>query len=394
MRSCFLFLFVFAFLGTNIAQQADTPNNITTDTPSSADTEMLASNGKKKDKKEEPTEEQLNQQLFAKIAGGNIEEVEPLLNAMTYYKHNEEGETVLTTAINNEDIPMVKLLVEKAVINLKNKEGETPLTLAIKKGNIEIINLVAKRAKAGLKNDIGEAPLFLALQHYDNLHFLDKLVKKGANVNRPSNGQTPLILATQMNKIRQVAFLLKNDADVSQANEKGDTPLYIAVENGHQEIAAILAHKSTNSQKDVNWHNAIGEPLLNIATGLGHTQIVNILVDYGADVNAVDYMDNTALTLAAANGNKAVIETLVAAGADIDHQNILGATAIMSAAKNGHTDLAQFLAEQGANPEIRSYSGYNVSQYADYDAIIKKYQQTKSMDSVIEEVPLDYNYEE
>lgn len=379
MRAILSILFVFALVASSFAQQTETA---AAPVPATGETTMgTAKADKKATKEQELTEEQLNQQLFAAIAAGDIEQVKPLLNAMTYYKQNEEGETALTLAINNEDIPMVKLLAENAVINLKNKDGETPLTLAIKKGNTEVIHIVAVRAKAALKNDLGEAPLFLALEKFDDLHLLQKLVDKGADVNRKSNGETPLSLATQLNKIKTVALLIKNGADIGQTNDNGDLPLYIAVTKGHDVIAGILAHKSASTEQDVNWQNAIGEPLINIAASLEYPDVVKMLVDYGANVNATDYMDNTALTIAASKGNDELVKVLLNAGADVNHQNILGATALTAAVKNGHDSLAKTLAENGANPEIKTYTGYNASQYANFEVLKEKYEQTKRVDT-------------
>lgn len=345
--------------------------------------------------KTELTEEELNAKVFAAIKAGDATVLAPLLDAMVYYEHNEDGQTALTQAVENDHVELVKLLAKDAVINLKNRGGESPLTLAIKKGNPEIMNLVAVRAKASLKNDLGEAPLFLAIETGQDLRFISKLISKGADINRHSNGETPLSLATSMNELKKVAYLLKQGADVSKVNENGDSPLYIATVKGYDLIAGMLLHKSEDATGDVNWESELGEPLLNIAAESNNASLVATMLEFGADVTATDYMDNTALNIAAKNGNQEMVEALIANGVDINHVNMMGSTAIMQAAKNGHQAIANMLAENGGNPEIRNYAGASASQYANFDAIMVKryseetelildeYEQTKEVDSGI-----------
>ena len=106
MRAILSILFVFALVAQSFAQQTE---NTATPVPATSEVTVATSKtDKKATKEQELTEEQLNQQLFTAIAAGDLDEVKPLLNAMTYYKQNEEGETALTLAINKEDIPMVR----------------------------------------------------------------------------------------------------------------------------------------------------------------------------------------------------------------------------------------------------------------------------------------------
>lgn len=314
---------------------------------------------------EEMTEEQRTQALFAAVANGDTEGTKPLLSCLNYYRHNEEGETALTLAIKQQDLAMVEVLAEDAVINLKNEAGETPLTLAIKQGQMPIIKIVMRRAKAALKNDAGEAPLFLAID-LEDLYLVQELVSRGADVNRKTNGITPLSKATEKGHVQTVALLIRNGADPSIANDNGDLPLYIATINGQSAIAGILLHKSPQFTKDANWQTKIGQPLIVIATEQGFDQIVKTLIDFGADPNQYDYLENTALNIAAYQGQYNLANLLVHSGADPNHPNIMGTTPIAAAAQNGHNEIAKLLAEQGANPNTRNYEGIAATDYGSY----------------------------
>lgn len=318
------------------------------------------------DIKEKQLEEQqgLLNEMFGAVSSGNTETVETMIDEgkVDYYRFNANGETALTQAIQNDDVEMTKLLAEEAIINLKNEAGETPLTLAIKKQNEDIIRLVMKRAKASLKNDLGEAPIFLALVNKD-LYLLQQLIKNGADVNRKSNGITPIAHAVELNNYRAVGYLIRNGATPNLPNDNGEIPLFLAIKEGHDVIAGILINKSEDAFADVNWFNAIGDPLLNIAAANGNTELIRMLVEAGASVDEIDHVENTPLHIAAANGQAKAVTLLLTYDADLNYRNLKGATPIMLAAMNGQKQTYNMLVEYGANENIKDYLGYTPAEY-------------------------------
>ncbi len=333
----------------------NSPTNINTP---ETDLESPKSSKKKKKPRKDGFEHQ-----FEAINSGNADRVADMQkDSIHYYRKNEKGETALTLAIQNQNTSVVEVLTKKAVINLKNDAGETPLTLAIKGGNLDIINLVAKRAKSSLKNDAGETPLYLAIE-LDDLFLLETLLSKGARINHKSNGITPLARAAELNKPKIVAFLIKNEAKINEPNDNGETPLYIAMQKGHDIVAGILLSKSADPQGDANWKNKIGTPILQLATANGNPAIVRILINFGAEVDATDYMDNTALCVAAELGHLEVIRALIQNNANVSHQNMKGDTPLMLAAANKKDGAVTLLLESGADATIMNYSGYVAADF-------------------------------
>lgn len=329
--------------------------------------------------------------LFAAVERGDVFLAENMITDINlpYYKYNIEGETLLTSAIGAGQYEMVKWLSKDAVINLENKDGETPLTLAIKKQNPAITALILERAKANLPNKQDETPLLLAVSYGYGPGFIQKLINKGAQPNRLSNGVTPLSRAVDKENIPLAAMLVKKGADPSLANKDGDIPLYQAVSKDHAVLAGVLLHRSSSPDDDANWQTPVGETLLNIAVSHQNISLVRVLADAGADVNAMDYLENTPMHMAAERGMAEAVNILLTHDAYADLPNIMGTTPIMAAAQNGHTEIAALLAETGANPGQRDYAGIAANDYGNYQMHFSDPYMQSEVDFLMEEVDVD-----
>ena len=374
MRTLFLLLGVLCFCAAPILAQDDlqadgtsseiaiptTPSN--NETTSTDDVLNMPSNWDKL------KEEKRLRFLFAAVDRGDVTLAQTMLSDidLAHYRHNNDGETLLTLAIRNGNYEMVEWLMETAVVNLKNEEGETPLTLALKKQNIGIVEEVLARAKADLPNDFDETPLMLAVNYNYDVGMIKTLIDKGAKPNRLSNGVTPLSRAVEKGNVRMAALLIGKGAEPSIRNKNGELALYQAVAANQPILAGLLLHKSEQPGVDANWETPMGETLVNLAVSNENTAMVRVLVDGGADVNATDYLENTPLNLAAERGMAEVTNLLLEAGANPDHANIMGTTPIMAAAQRGHDAIATTLASYGADPEQRDYEGIAANDYGNY----------------------------
>jgi ankyrin repeat protein len=174
------------------------------------------------------------------------------------------------------------------------------------------------------------------------------------------------------------------DADPSAArerDERGLTPLMHAVYAGHGEIVAVLlAHAARDL--DIFEAAATGHELritelvevdpgcvrsfspdgftpLHLAAYFAQEGPVRLLLDYGADPNAVAQNDMRVQPLHSAVSARqcTIAGLLIAAGAEVNTPQQAGFTPLHGAAHNGDSSMIELLLASGADPNARSDDG-------------------------------------
>ena len=157
------------------------------------------------------------------------------------------------------------------------------------------------------------------------------------------------LLSTNMVKINMLSNLENQDFE---EDTDAATPLFEAAKNGHTDIVRLLLDKG--AQPDIP--NDYGDSPLKAAAGNGHKEVVKLLIDSGADPNSVDGDKNTALHDAAIMGHNDVIQKLLDIGADPNISNRWGHTPLHNAVRIGHKNTAVLLLTNGAIPNpIQGY---------------------------------------
>src|SRR4029078_3773837 len=144
---------------------------------------------------------------------------------------------------------------------------------------------------------------------------------------------------------RSVAELLSREKELANATDRrDDTPLmYAGVYSDTAMVKVLLEHGA-----DVNAVNPNGAtPLMR---GAGEFEKVELLLAGGAKVDAKSKMGRTPLIIAAATpGNVETVKLLLARGANVNDQDQFGDTCLTSAAKRGDAEMVKTLVEAGAN---------------------------------------------
>jgi beta-lactamase regulating signal transducer with metallopeptidase domain len=123
-------------------------------------------------------------------------------------------------------------------------------------------------------------------------------------------------------------------------------PLMTAVGMGDLDMVETLIDAGADVNASVR-----GSSPLTLATANGEADIVRRLLDAGADVNGPEGARMTPLSIAAQNGEQEILEMLIEAGADIDAPLPGGDTILMAAVRSGDVDMVRMLIERGADVE-------------------------------------------
>eukprot|EP01036_Dinobryon_divergens_P031629 gene31629-41062_t len=254
---------------------------------------------------------------------------------------------------------------------------------ASKGGNLsKVIAALDAGADVNWKNDDQNdcTSLFVAAKN-NHSEVVIHLLEKGGNPNLSStNGNSPLHAATYEGHRSVMVPLLERGADPNLVEKKyGETTLHWAAEKGHRDIAALLIERGA----DRNIKNKAGKKPIDVARARGHGHVVTLLemsspglliqgqklfdaaergnmtdvvaaLDAGADVNWKndEKNDRTALQKSAEKNHVNVVEILLNRGANPNLCNKNGTTSLHTAAQEGHREVVNLLLKARANPNI------------------------------------------
>jgi len=261
----------------------------------------------------------------------------------------ENGNTLLMEAAQNNYFDVAKELISRgANVRAKNKEGKTAFSLAIDKARkdgqkkipikwIKLIKLLGNNgADLNEKDEFGESLLFHAIMFND----------------------------VELVKVLLTAADTKNVLFTVFSSYKSKTPLNNQQINELRD-SAIIDVNEKSKHTDGEFQN--GNTLLMYAIKKGHSEIVKLLLDHGANIEAKNEEGNTTLGFAASmyKDDPQIIKMLLDYGADINARNNEGATPLINAVKNHNFKSAIFLIDKGADTFIKNNEGETILSLAE-----------------------------
>ena len=350
-------------------------------------------------------------------------------------------ERSLYQAIYNDDFDAMK----QSILDGANINGTldtldfSPLSMAISMyaegKNIELINwLIENGAEPNHSNtgDNGSTPVLLAA-HGGLTDILQMMIKYGANLNITDiEGHNLMHIAAINNDVVLLNWLIDHDVELNLKDNIGLSPLIYACYKGYKPIVKILLDNkvpySAYVPSTLNWipglmalliDNDVSRqktgavlkisPLLYAALP-GENDVVQLLVEYGADANAqlsenmhlIDFIplkiDNTdilkflidngaeysfSIYVAVWLNDMKWLKKLIRQGYNINEtysEQLL--SPLMLACESGNLDIATYLVENGADVNLKDSTGMNALAYCLYlpETTIAEYLITQGAD--------------
>lgn len=295
--------------------------------------------------------EDMSQLLHEAVRGGNIEIINLILenkNTVNINERDKFGDTAIHIAVRTKQSNIIKYLIRRqASVNIENKKNRTPINLAILKVNMSAFDLLlplsnlekpdkkmrtalhmaAKQGSEPMTTKLieklkennatidpvdkdGNTPLHLAIK-YANEHIVRVLLENGADVKKcGENGSNILHLAAAYNNLTTFMYLIDHCTEINAKNKDDMTPLHVALQCRKEDIAKALlsiencdvSGKDCRGLKPLHYavaqnYTEIAKRILDkdknlddeicIAAYLGYKTMAKILIENGANVNAI-----------------------------------------------------------------------------------------------------------
>lgn len=241
---------------------------------------------------------------------------------------------------------------------------------------VDIKSLVAHGANLNAQNPYtGETPLFDALNRDLGIEIIKELITP-QNINLgPKGGSTPLHEAAEKNHVDIVRFLIQHGANKNALNRLGESPLHVALKNKYRGKSPL--HVALQNDTDINIVKELVTPQnINLisTSSLPETPLtqalktkrsidfIKLLINNGADINAVDEFGQVPLHEAITNqADINIIKELISPNnINIRSKTQFTATPLTQAIlTNSPLEIIQLLLDAGAKITQYEYKAIN-----------------------------------
>nr|XP_046916564.1 LOW QUALITY PROTEIN: poly [ADP-ribose] polymerase tankyrase-2-like [Dermatophagoides farinae] len=301
------------------------------------------------------------------ISATDISKLKKFINTETIqFKHPLTGNTALHVAVslncqsisNPQMTPklhkqIIDLLIRKSpgIVNEKNGKFLTPLHLASDRGYTDLMEVLLKHgAKINAVDSLGQTALHRASRN-GQLCSVQTLLSYGADLMLVNiHGLT----AEQMAATEQVQKLIASHRLTSRGNPEHQ--LLEASRQGELDLVRTILSKYPHlvNCRDVDGRQSTP---LHFAAGYNRIDVVEYLLEHGADVRAKDKGGLVPLHNACSYGHFEVAELLLKKGANVNATDLWKYTALHEASSKGKIDIVKLLLRHGADVTKKNRDG-------------------------------------
>ncbi|XP_067661057.1 ankyrin repeat domain-containing protein 50-like [Haliotis asinina] len=279
----------------------------------------------------------------------------------------------LHSACSGGDVQVVKYVLSQKAVDINSREWKmkkTPVMVAGEWGYKEVVELLAESgADLSLSDKGGDNILHLACDkgHVEVVEYVLSLDKVDIN-SRGRWKRTPLIIAGINGNKKVVELLMRNGANPSLRDGPGKNILHYICWGGDVEVLKYIL--SLNKMDIDSRGERERTPL--ITAGLkGHKDVVELLVENGADLSLTDKRGDNILHFACDKGHVKVVEYVLSLHkVDINSRGRWKKTPLLTAGHNGHREVVELLLRNGANLALRDASGDNILHYICWEGYV------------------------
>ncbi|MVN88233.1 hypothetical protein GO986_15910 [Deinococcus sp. HMF7620] len=326
--------------------------------------------------------------LEASIRAGDLTTaLERLLAGTDVDRRSPEGFTPLMIAVGLGQPQMVELLLTAGadVLAIEPRMGATALHKAAQSGNTDVIRLLLDRGAFIDQQSpvLGNTPLMDAVLHKRE-EAVQLFLKRGARTTIRNHWQQTALDLAQQDHLDAIARAVEARIETDAEHVRALT-LMAAVKVGDlDEVERLIAAGgSVNGRAPIVGRLDDDYTPLGVAAREGHTDIVRVLLNAGADPRRVTgLMRGTPVHEASYMGHADVIRALMeqrgqvgTPAPELDAQGAYnGLTALHDAVWHGHLEAARVLVEAGARLNLKTHTGLTPRELAllyGYDDLVR-----------------------
>ncbi|WP_424066456.1 ankyrin repeat domain-containing protein, partial [Paraburkholderia sp.] len=167
-----------------------------------------------------------------------------------------------------------------------------------------------------------------------------------------------MIKAVKFDDIKEVNKQLANGMDPNMTDDQGMPLLVLAAREKSDKVAEALA---ANPKANIGIQDKAGENAMMLAALNGDLPMVQMLISKDAEINKKGWAP---LHYAAANGHDDIVKLLLDHSAYVDAGSPNGTTPLMMAARGGHVSTVKLLLDNGADLNVKNQIGMNALDFA------------------------------